>query len=135
MDNSLNTTRNTQNGENPQGSAANPGASNSSDFQSTAGDSVLRQEAREGVSVESTGQPIQGGSQAVAKPDNTAYFWVAGGLLVVLVGAFIILRLLRTEEKQAAPAPAAAHRKPASKKSVAAKSGSHKKSAAKKRRR
>lgn len=122
--------------ENPQDSAGVPGASDGSDFQNTATDEVLRQESTESdLDVEQTGEPIENTGQAVAKADNTAYFWSGGIILLIVIGVVIVMRYLKKEDESlsvATPRSAAtvsskksASKKPA-KKASASKSSSKK---------
>lgn len=121
-ENQLNTTDNTQENSNPQ-NAANPGASNGADFQSTAPATLLN-ERDDTLSVQETGDPIEGGSRPVSA-DSISLGWTIGIVIAIVVGVMVLMMLLR-EAMEEADVPVAAM--PASTPKVAKKPSKKKKS-------
>ncbi len=138
--NSLNNTSNTQDSQNPQGTAT-PGANNGADFQQTAPSDTLNQEA-ENLSVEKTGDPITG--LVVKNSEAFPVGWAIAVVVMVVIAGWVLIRLLKEQADDDTPAappvravssakkPKPAVKKTAAKKPVAKKAPA-KKPAAKKR--
>lgn len=116
----LNATDNTQQNSNPQ-DAANPGASNGADFQSTAPATLLN-EKEDNLTVQKTGDPVVG-DQTQAAADSFPLGWAIGIVIAVVVGAIVLVMLLREAMEEAdipvAPLPVSkpkVSKKPAAKK-------------------
>ena len=117
--NELNTTQAPAQTRNPQ-SSANPGASNASDFQSTAPPNALNQEA-ENLSVQETGDPISGTVQPAS--ESFPVTWTIAIIVVVIASVWLLVKLFK-EEVEEMHTPAVAAKKPAA--SVAAKKSAKK---------
>ncbi len=136
--NLINTDGSVADTRNPQESAAT-GASNGSDFQSTADDTVLNQESQRELTVTKTGDPVDTpGPKASSNTVGQVAWGVVIAAIIVLV-AFVIKRLIEEDDEnyevQTAPASTAKQattkkpvKKPAKKK-PASKSKKRRKSA------
>jgi hypothetical protein len=112
--------------ENPQQSVTTPGASDASDFQSTADSEALTQET-DSLSVQSTGEPLNSGAQ-INVASNTAWLWVLGLVAIVLVSALFIRRLSQEEAATIAATTAKKSNTKPAKKSASQRTGSTAKS-------
>lgn len=137
MENQLNQTQSAPPTSNPQSATSPNGASESTDFQSTAPSDALNQEAEQ-LSVQETGEPIYGSEQAI--PDNAvSVIWIGIVLAIVVVGVWFLAKLLREsvdDNKRPAAKPAAspATKAKSTKKKPVAKKTTKKKSAPNQRR-
>ncbi len=101
MQSNLNDTQSAPDTGNPQnvGESANP--SNGADFQQTAPQDLLKQEQRQSLSVQETGEPLPAGSSTVAVDGGLSLLWWA--LLIVLavvVGSILAIRFLGEREDE-----------------------------------
>lgn len=104
---------------NPQGAAPSRGASKSADFQETAPSDVLSEQAR-ALSVENTGEPLDG-RPADAGGSLSFAWWGLGLLLVLVLAGMYVIRLFTERDELIAeeitpPKPAVSARKTAAKK-------------------
>ncbi len=134
-------TQNAQGSDNPQDTST-PRGNESSDFQETAPPNSLN-ESTENLTVETTGEPISGGSTNVVN-EGLPTSWIVGIILIVVIGGYVFYKLLKETIEESTPevAPSKAtvkksssSTKPASKSTAKKKSSPNKrkKSSAKKR--
>lgn len=106
MENNLNETQSTPNTSNPQDAVPADGASNASDFQSTAPYDALNQEA-ENLTVQKTGDPLEAQSVS-AVSDASVVFWVIFGVIVFALSLVLLFKLIKEGKEDDAAVSSAA---------------------------
>ena len=100
----MNDSLNSENGpdtQNPQSQTASPGASESSDFQTSAPANVLNEDAGD-ISVQETGESAAQAQAVEPAPSYAVYYW-GGSIILVLVVTFVMLKGMFSSSKAEVP--------------------------------